>query len=152
MRIHKVKTAAALGAVALLAAAMGGTASAAPSAGYRTTGQPTGAVLVDCVWHTQVRPADFLLACGDGNNSLSSLRWSHWDPGSATATGINVVNDCKPYCAAGKFHSYPVIVRLDRAQPWTKHPQLKQFTQLSLVYTGARPEGSNRVVSYPLWD
>ncbi|MEU6095116.1 hypothetical protein [Streptomyces sp. NPDC047079] len=150
MRMHNVKTAVTLGAVALLAAAMG-TASAAPPAGHIPQGQSARPVIVDCVWHPQVRPADFLLACGDGNSSLSSLRWSHWDPGSATASGVNVVNDCKPYCAAGRFHAYPVIVRLDHPQPWKKDPQVQHYTQMSLVYTDTRPEGFDRMVTYPLW-
>ncbi|MFJ5531824.1 hypothetical protein [Streptomyces sp. NPDC093261] len=151
MRIHTVKTAVALGAVALLSAAVG-TASAAPPAEDAAQRQPVRPVLVDCVWHAQVRPADFMIACGDGNSRLSSLHWSHWDPGSATASGINVVNDCKPYCAAGRFHSYPVVVRLGDAQPWKKDPQLRHYTQMTLVYTDSRPDGFRRVVTYPLWD
>ncbi|MFF4957630.1 hypothetical protein [Streptomyces sp. NPDC001222] len=151
MRIHRVRTAVASGAVALLAAAMG-TASAAPPAGHGPERQTAHPVIVDCLWHAQVRPADFMLACGDGNSRLSSLHWSHWDPGSATASGINVVNDCNPYCAAGTFHSYPVVVRLDRPEPWKKDPQLRHYTQLSLVYTAGRPDGFHRVVTYPLWD
>ncbi|MGW1161960.1 hypothetical protein ACWD5Q_28490 [Streptomyces sp. NPDC002513] len=151
MRIHTVKTAVTLSAVALLAAAMG-TASAAPPAGHIPERQPDRPVIVDCVWHAQVRPADFMIACGDGNSRLASLRWSHWDQGSATASGINVVNDCKPYCAAGTFHSYPVTVRLGHPQPWKKDPQLQHYTQMSLVYTGSRPDGFARVVTYPLWN
>ncbi|GAA3062339.1 hypothetical protein [Streptomyces glomeratus] len=151
MRMHKVNTAVTLGAVALLTAAMG-TASAAPPAGRTPHPQPAHPVIVDCVWHPQVRPADFMIACGDGNSSLSSLRWSHWDQGSATASGVNVVNDCKPYCAAGRFHSYPVTVRLDHPQPWKKNPRVQHYTQMSLVYTDGRPDGFDRVVTYSLWN
>jgi hypothetical protein len=104
------------------------------------------------LWHPQVRPADFLLACADGNSRLSSLHWSRWGPDAAVARGFNVVNDCKPYCAAGTFHSYPVVVRLDHPQPWKKHPQLQHYTQMSLVYTDGRPDGFGRVVNYPLWN
>ena len=147
MRRHTMVTAVTFCAAALLAPAVG-TSSAAPSAA-RPVPPP---VIVDCFWHPDVRPADFMIACGDGNSRLASLHWSRWDASSARATGVNVVNDCKPYCAAGTFHSYPVVVRLDRAQPWKKHPQVQHYTRMSLVYTNGRPSGYARVTTYPLWN
>lgn len=151
MRRHTVRTAASLCAAASLAAVMG-TASAAPPAAQAVTQRPGRPVIVDCFWHPEVRPADFMLACGDGNSLLSTLHWSQWLPNSAIATGFNVVNDCKPYCAAGKFHSYAVVVRLDHPQPWKKHPQLQHYTRMSLFYTDRRPDGFERTVTYPLWN
>ncbi|WP_323184004.1 MULTISPECIES: hypothetical protein [unclassified Streptomyces] len=62
------------------------------------------------------------------------------------------MNDCQPYCAAGKFHTYPVEVRLDRPQSWQKHPDLQHFTRLQLVYTDSTPAQTHRVVTYKLWD
>ncbi|MEU8589166.1 hypothetical protein AB0C59_19495 [Streptomyces sp. NPDC048664] len=135
-------------AVPALVAATG-TASAAPAPVPATRARP---VVVDCMWHPQVRPGDFLIACGDGNSRLVSLSWSHWGSTSAEARGVNVVNDCKPYCAAGTFRSYPVIVRLDHPAPWKKHPQTRHYTRMSLVYPQGRPEGFGPVVNYPLWD
>jgi hypothetical protein len=129
-----------------------GTASAAPPAGPAVQQRAARPVIVDCFWHPEVRPADFLIACGDGNSRLTSLEWSHWGTNSAVAKGVNMVNDCKPYCAAGKFHSYPVIVRLDHPKPWKKHPQQRHFTQMKLTYTDGRPDGFARVVTYPLWN
>lgn len=133
-----------------------GTASAAPAASplsaHAVKQQPRQPVIVDCFWHPQVRPADFLLACGDGNSRLYSLQWSRWDPNSAVATGINVVNDCKPYCAAGTFHPYPVTIRLDHPGPWKKHPQLSHYTRIRLLYAHNRPDGFGQVVDYPLWN
>jgi hypothetical protein len=107
-------------------------------------------VIVDCFSQPQVRPGHFVIACGDGNSSLVSLRWSRWGPASAVATGLNEVNDCKPYCAAGRFHSYPVTVRLDQPRSWKKHPQ-KRYTQMRLVYTHGSPYGHQRTVTYQLW-
>ncbi|MCW7941300.1 hypothetical protein AAW14_04340 [Streptomyces hygroscopicus] len=155
MRRHTVSTTVMLCATASLTAAMG-TASAAPAAspaaGHTVKQQVGRPVLVDCLWHPQVHPQNFMIACGDGNSLLTSLHWSHWGATSATAQGFNVVNDCKPYCAAGKFHSYPVIVRLDHPQPWKKQPTLQHYTQMRLVYTSGRPDGFQRVVTYPLWN
>jgi hypothetical protein len=171
-----VPTAAAtLGAAALLSAVMT-TASAAPppptaaspaSAGQaitvslsaQTAGQALARhphpvnrpVLVDCFWHPRVRPTNFILACGDGNSRLTSLRWLHWGEHSAMARGVNWVNDCKPYCAAGRFHAYRVTVRLDHAELWKRHPRLEQFTRMRLYYPADRPEGYKRVMTLSLW-
>ncbi|MFD7406293.1 hypothetical protein ACFV7R_27255 [Streptomyces sp. NPDC059866] len=155
MRELAMTKVAAVCAAATLAAVMG-TASAAPAAAPSTAQavtQPSVVpVLVDCFWESQVRPADFILACGDGNSRLTALRWSHWHAGSAVAVGLNAVNDCRPYCAAGRFHSYPVVVRLDDPQPWKKQPQLQRYTRMTLTFPDDRPERLARTVTYPLWD
>jgi hypothetical protein len=89
--------------------------------------------------------------CGDGNSRLAGLRWSQWDDKAAVARGTSLVNDCKPYCAAGRFHSYPVEVRLEKPAPWKKNPQVKQYTQITLHFTDGRPSGYGKQVTYPLW-
>jgi hypothetical protein len=154
MRRHTLSTAVTFCFAASLAAAASAPSEARPTstpvahAARQQAGVP---VLVDCFWHPEVRPATFVLACGDGNSRLASLHWSQWGRNSATAKGINVVNDCKPYCAAGKFHSYRVVVRLDRAQPWKKRPQLQHYSRMTLVYIGSRPDNFPHTVTYPLW-
>ncbi|MCX4791295.1 hypothetical protein OG369_35650 [Streptomyces sp. NBC_01221] len=132
-------------AATLAVAAVPASASARPAS-------PARAVAVDCFSNSQVRPGDFLIACGDGNNRLITLRWTQWGPMSAVGSGLDAVNDCQPYCAAGKFHTYPVEVRLDRPQSWQKHPDLQHFTRLQLVYTDSTPAQTHRVVTYKLWD
>ncbi|CCK25872.1 putative secreted protein [Streptomyces davaonensis JCM 4913] len=146
IRSRALTSAAALCAVAALAASAGAQTTQAVQ---RTEDPP---VLVDCLWHPEVRPADFMLACADGNSRLASLHWSRWGERSARAEGVNWVNDCKPYCAAGRFHAYPVSVRLDRPEPWKKHPQLSHYSRITLTYTEGRPEGYAATVSYPLWN
>lgn len=158
MRSHRTTTkvlacaGAALAAVALPASAASA-ATGRATVPARSAGPPAHhRVLVDCVERPQVRPHDFVLACGDGNNALTSLHWSHWGRYSATATGVDVVNDCVPYCAAGHFHGYPVTVRLDRARPWKDHPGRWQYTRLEMTYHGARPAFSQAREVFPLWD
>ncbi|MEV6738084.1 hypothetical protein AB0N14_14580 [Streptomyces sp. NPDC051104] len=155
MRNHTLTKAVLLGAAASLAAVMG-TASAAPatvpSAAHTVQRQSGRPVVVDCFWQPEVQPGAFMIACGDGNSLLSSVHWSQWGSSSAVAEAVNMVNDCKPYCAAGRFHSYPVTVRLDHPQPWKKRPQLQHYTRMTLTYTDGRPDGFGRVVTYPLWD
>ncbi|MFJ2398412.1 hypothetical protein ACIOTI_37540 [Streptomyces sp. NPDC087843] len=161
MRKLTVRAAVTFCAAVSLATVMG-TADAAPVTSPRSAhtlaqestqpSVPTQPVIVDCLWHPQVEPGNFVLACGDGNSRLTSLQWSRWDANSAVASGVNVVNDCKPYCAAGTFRKYPVTVRLDRPQTWKKNPQSSQYTRLSLVYTDSKPAGYGQTVAYPLWN
>lgn len=155
MRRHTLSTAVTLCFAASLAAAASAPSEARPAsppAAQTARQQARVPVLVDCLFHPEVRPTDFILACGDGNSRLASLHWSKWGPGSARAEGVNIVNDCKPYCAAGRFHSYPVVVRLDRAQPWKKHPHLRHYGRMTLEYPAGRPDTFAPTVTYPLWN
>lgn len=124
-------------------------ASSAPEAAH-THGHGGRTVLLDCFQRPQVRPEAYMLACGDGNSRLVSLKWSRWGADGARGSGVNVANDCVPYCAAGTFHSYPVRVRLDGARPWAQHSGVRRYTQLTLTFTGDRPDKAPRSVTYPL--
>ena len=155
MQLRALTTTVALFAVATLATSAGTQPAARPdpAPAAQSVQQRTALpVLVDCLSHPQVRPADFILACGDGNSRLASLRWSRWDAATARAKGVNWVNDCTPYCAAGRFHAYRVTVRLDRPRPWKKQPQVAHYSRITLVYQAGRPEQFAPTVSYPLWD
>jgi hypothetical protein len=92
-------------------------------------------------------PAQLVLACGDGNYSLTHLRWRHWGQRLASATGIAEANDCKPYCAAGHFHSYPVTVSADTL---TRCNSAHYYARLAITYAKARPAGSAKRQVYPL--
>ncbi|MEV7794440.1 hypothetical protein [Streptomyces sp. NPDC087512] len=146
---HPMRAAVTLCAAAALAVPLGA-ASAAPAA-QRAVQQVKDPVLVDCSMRGEVRPAAFVLACGDGNSRLTSLHWTRWDAGAAVGRGLNAVNDCVPYCAAGTFRSYPVTVRLDRPEARERDSGQQHFTRMTLTYTDGRPDGFPRVVTYPLW-
>jgi hypothetical protein len=49
------------------------------------------------------------------------------------------VNDCTPYCAAGKFHSYPADVIFSRSEPVPGHPGQRYFSRVTLRFPGGRP-------------
>ncbi|MFF2811387.1 hypothetical protein ACFVT2_30290 [Streptomyces sp. NPDC058000] len=146
MRVHRATAALMVCAgVALATVTMPASASAAaPSTSNRVA-------VIDCTGNAQQRPGTFMLACGDGNNVLTSLRWSQWQSGSAVARGTDMVNDCRPYCAAGHFHGYPVKVRLDNAQPRAGHSGKRHFTRVTLTYPAGRPADTPRVVTWKLW-
>ncbi len=83
-------------------------------------------------------PPTLVLACADANYSLGALKWRRWGASIASASGTAHANDCKPYCAAGHFHSYPVAVAADRL---TKCGSADIYTRLTVIYAGARPAG-----------
>ncbi|MBT2482393.1 hypothetical protein [Streptomyces sp. ISL-94] len=111
---------------------------------------PDPVVVVDCSSQAQVRPEEYLLACGDGNNRLVGLRWETWGQRTATAAGTDMVNDCRPYCAAGRFRPYPVTVTLSNPQRWPDHPDLQRFTTIRILYTDTAPSPVLKDVTYKL--
>ncbi|MFE9629691.1 hypothetical protein [Streptomyces sp. NPDC006463] len=135
-------------AAALVVAAV--PASAQPGAAPTPTPRPGTVVVADCFDKAQVRPEEYLLACGDGNNRLVGLRWDTWGQRTATATGTDMVNDCRPYCAAGRFHPYPVTVTLSKPEPWPERDDVQRFTLIRLVYTDTAPSPVAKDVVYKL--
>ncbi len=142
----RMRTATLLGVAATLAAAFVPASAAAPAPAR----DPAVVVVVDCFDTPQVRPSDYLLACGDGNNRLVGLQWHTWGARTATATGTDMVNDCRPYCAAGTFRPYPVSVTLSRPESWPGHPGTHRYTTLRLVYPDTAPPPLPHDVTYKL--
>lgn len=139
---------------------LSGTASATPAARTSVTSlYAERAVVVDCQGHSVVRPGSLTLACADGNNALTGLTWTSWGSKLAGGFGTQVMNDCIPYCAAGHFHHYPVLVVLWGAAALRGHPGTLHYSEMTLIYTGARPQvyhGHRWVrgpatVTTPLW-
>jgi hypothetical protein len=129
-------------------AAMGiaaGTAAATTGSGQKTVhvavspARPAAVPEVFNCQKAQVKPGTFILTCADGNDVLSRLSWSSWTASSARGTGTDMVNDCQPYCAAGKFHSYPADVTFSRSVPVPGHPGQHYFSRVTLRFPGARP-------------
>ncbi|WP_405786753.1 hypothetical protein OG753_01410 [Streptomyces sp. NBC_00029] len=139
-------------ATLLCAAAALVTAVVPASAQTRTAPDraPAPVVVVDCFSEAQVKPEEYLLACGDGNNRLVDLRWDTWGAQDATATGTDMVNDCTPYCAAGRFRPYPVKVTLSSPEPWPDHPGVQRFTMMRLLYTDTAPSPVPKDVTYKI--
>jgi len=76
---------------------------------------PEPSVLAQCNYPgaaPSVEPSAIVLACGDGNASLTHLIWSSWTKTTAAATGDFTHNSCIPDCAQGTFVSTPASVRL----------------------------------------
>jgi hypothetical protein len=107
--------------------------------------------LVAVVWtgcaHRPVeRPASITIACGDGNFYVTALHWKRWAATDAVATGTGHQNDCKPYCAAGHFHTFPLTVRLSRVVQCV--PRRREFLRIAwdgVRLTGIPKAGSERL-------
>jgi hypothetical protein len=125
------------------------TGPAAPALASQNSPPPTPTVyseltvVINCQGHAQTRPGSFTLACADGNDYLTGLSWASWTPKLASGYGTQHENDCIPYCAAGHFHTYPVLVVLWGTAGLRGSPGIARYTTITLLYTGARPEVYN---------
>lgn len=79
-----------------------------PAHAVRAASQPMA--LPDCAGKPAVRPAAVTMTCADAGISANHLQWTGWGESFAAAQGTMSINDCKPYCAAGHFHNYRVIL------------------------------------------
>jgi hypothetical protein len=109
---------------------------AVPSAALAATGG--GRVLAINCFREQYKPRKLVISCGDGGLYLAGLHWTSWTRVRAAASGSYVLNDCKPTCAQGHFHSYPVRVTLSRPKscPGQAH---RAFGRATFTYPGRRP-------------
>jgi hypothetical protein len=89
------------------------------------------------------KPTDMLIACGDGNVWVRSLRWSTWTSLKATGVGTWQQNNCLPDCARGRFLDYPVTLTL--SEPMTGQGTTI-FGSVEAQFGGPAPMGKPRVV------
>jgi hypothetical protein len=128
----------------LIAMAGTGPAGAAAAPAARPAAHPaapswaSAIVLVTCRHHGVVTPRSYVLACADGNDFLSGLRWAYWQ-GTGYGWGWEHLNSCKPNCSAGHFHRYRVLVTVWRPKWRGKHIHQLKFTRLTAIYTHRRP-------------
>ena len=125
-------------AVVLLAAASAAAGAASPPK------------LAGCVpgSPSTVRPSKIIVACGDANFYFTNLVWASWNATGATAAGIAHLNDCKPYCAAGHFHTYRIAVTLTR--PRSCKNGAREFTRMTWRFPATHPAGQPRTAGQPL--
>jgi hypothetical protein len=118
---------------------------------------PVAKVLVDCEGNKTVEPRTFILACADGNSYLDKLTWTSWTGKVASAYGILTENDCLPYCAAGHFHSYPILAVTWGSQSYKGS---QRYTELTIIFTtgkrppwysNGKPAKAPQTITYPLW-
>jgi len=75
------------------------------------------------------------------------LHWSKWTATEGKGSGANWLNDCIPFCAAGKYT--PFNANFDAYRPRVVSG-FKVFTRLKVVYTGGVPHGFKRTGVFSL--
>ncbi len=61
-----------------------------------------------------LKPAMFLVACGDGNVWVSGIAWTSWTDTAAHGRGTLNVNLCSPDCAQGSWRKTPTAIMLSK--------------------------------------
>ena len=105
--------------------------------------------LPDCLGKLRVKPTEVVLACGDGNFGIRKLSWVGWGSATAHATGTAYANDCKPYCAAGHFHTYPAVLVASGRQSCHGSPA---YARVRISFPGRTPypKAKPADLTYPL--
>jgi len=85
----------------------------------------------------------FLAGAKKSRDKTKSLTWTSWTASSGKGSGYNWLNSCKPDCASGTFHSYPVTLKVWR--PKTVAGQLI-FTRMTVTYTSKMPPGARKKI------
>ena len=121
-----------------------GAATASAAAGPRAasssaTSSALRYVVLNCLGNAHVKPGTIALACADNGTGLSYLHWTSWTPELASAYGTEWQNDCKPNCAAGHIHHYPVRAMLWGSATVQGHPAERRYTEATLSYPKGRP-------------
>lgn len=69
---------------------------------------------------------------GGRHPKAGKLNWSSWTSGAARGTGDDWVNNCEPFCAAGRFSQHAVTLTLFRPRAMLG---LGVFTRMRVHYT-----------------
>jgi len=86
----------------------------------------------DCQ-HTEIRPDSIMFACADGGYYVTHLEWSIWHRFRARGRGLFHLNDCRPSCAGGTFHSRGGRITL-RRRLWCPDERVYVFRHAIVVY------------------
>ena len=119
-----------------------------PSLNAATLAASNGTMaLPNCVGKPEVRPTEVVITCADAGITARKLRWTGWGEPFAAALGTMSVNDCKPYCAAGHFHNYSVIVVASGKQ---RCPDgTAAYRTVTYAYVGKGPENGSPTMDFP---
>ena len=113
----------------------------------RASAVPSAAAY-DCSNKPEVRPGTFDLFC-DGSGYFTRLRWSTWNPSTATATGVLYLDNCEPNCAQGTWSHRTVDLIFWRSLPVKGHPGERGYSQMTVLYPGRAIGSHNTYTGAP---
>lgn len=130
--------------IASISAGLLAVAVAAPASGGLV--EPVGLVYAphDCTT-PKIEPKRIVLACGDANAYVGKVKWSEWGGEKAKGEGWFYVNDCKPDCAGGTFHSYGAKVKLKEIETDVRcgGQRVDLYTHAKIKFIGEVPPGNH---------
>jgi len=141
------------GALAM-AAVFGASAALAPAASAGA--KPT--VYYSMVWQPHLRPS--LIAFGAGGSFfIKNIDWKYlsvdgtkvqwWGHGSAEGFGTMMIDNCKPNCAMGHYHKYPItLVKLYRVRYHSGNPY---FTRMDVFFGAGWNHGNIKTYKLGKW-
>jgi hypothetical protein len=130
MRMTRFALIALPAAAAVAAATLPFTANAA-TAVHKTAS--SNVAVYDCANQPQVRPSEFDIFC-DGSGSIIHLNWASWNTSTATATGVEYVDNCVPNCASGKFSHQNVDLVFWDSKPVKGHKGHYGYTKMTTLF------------------
>ncbi|WP_157554565.1 hypothetical protein [Nocardia crassostreae] len=93
-------------------------------------------VVDDCTTYpaqSVVRPANLMLACGDGGLWVKDIAWTSWGPETAEGEGTQYRRICVPNCASGGVSTAPTHITL-------RNPVADKFTQAEISDLNGKPK------------
>lgn len=109
--------------------------------------RPATTRVLPCLGAPQVRPGKYVLACGDGNFYVSRLRWVRWSASVGIARAQATLNDCRPDCAEGHFHSTSAVLVF--SDPVSRRAR-RLYSVVTVLDATRLPGSSRAVVVQPL--
>jgi hypothetical protein len=125
-----------IGVTVALTAAVAATTALAAVPGVTSEGSAPPKVKPATILYTGDGSGFFAGAKQVSKTNFGKIHWSKWTKKKAVGSGANWLNDCKPNCAKGKFHGYPVTLKLTTPK---KVAGKNIFTRMTVTYTQNLP-------------
>jgi hypothetical protein len=136
-----------VGAAVFLIVASGASAALAALPGVTSEASAPPKVKPKTIIYTGDGSALFAGATAVSKTNFGSLHWSKWNKQKAVGSGGNWLNDCKPNCAAGHFHGFPVTLQLTQPKVIAGKDV---FTRMLVTYTSKLPPHAVKSTTWKL--
>src|SRR5438105_13848585 len=127
--------------------ASGATAALAALPGVTAEGAAAPKVKPKTIIYTGDGSGLFAGAQAVSKTDFGSIHWSKWNHKRALGSGGNWLDDCKPDCARGKYHGYPVTLSLSRPRTVAGKDV---FTRMVVTYTQNLPSHAVKTTTWKL--
>jgi hypothetical protein len=99
----------------------------------------------NCATHLRFKPGTISVFCADGGLRVKRLHWYEWGASEARGRSSHAsLNDCKPTCAQGHFHTFHARLVLHRARTCSRNDK-RIFTRMTVIFTGEKkPSGPGK--------